>query len=86
VDPSGPAIDLHVPLMIIIGTIPLHSVVQQYQTQFGVSGAQYGVGGAGPSGAGPAGPGPSALPPLPGPEPSAPPVGGGPSPMMNLRE
>ncbi|XP_056022796.1 arrestin domain-containing protein 17-like isoform X2 [Ostrea edulis] len=37
VDPSGPAIDLHVPLLIIIGTIPLQSVVQQYQTQYGVS-------------------------------------------------
>ncbi|XP_061179230.1 arrestin domain-containing protein 3-like [Saccostrea echinata] len=36
VDPSGPAIDLHVPLLVIIGTIPLQTVVQQYQTQYGV--------------------------------------------------
>lgn len=38
VDPSGPALDLHVPLSIIIGTIPLHSIARQYQTQYGVSG------------------------------------------------
>lgn len=37
VDPSGPAIDLHVPVHVIIGTTPLRSVVQQYQTQFGMS-------------------------------------------------
>ncbi|XP_062620954.1 arrestin domain-containing protein 3-like isoform X2 [Saccostrea cucullata] len=37
VDPSGPAIDLHVPLLIIIGTIPLRTVVQQYQAQYGIS-------------------------------------------------
>ncbi|BFZ02494.1 hypothetical protein BsWGS_05532 [Bradybaena similaris] len=30
VDPSGPAFDLEVPLEIVIGTIPLISVVQQY--------------------------------------------------------
>lgn len=37
VDPSGPAIDLRVPVHVIIGTTPLRSVVQQYQTQFGMS-------------------------------------------------
>ncbi|KAK3780535.1 hypothetical protein RRG08_032010 [Elysia crispata] len=30
VDPSGPGLDLEVPLEIVIGTIPLMSVVQQY--------------------------------------------------------
>lgn len=30
VDPSGPALDLEVPLEIIIGTIPLRQVVQQF--------------------------------------------------------
>ncbi|CAL1533646.1 unnamed protein product [Lymnaea stagnalis] len=30
VDPSGPALDLEIPLEIIIGTIPLRSVVDQY--------------------------------------------------------
>nr|XP_022332254.1 arrestin domain-containing protein 3-like [Crassostrea virginica] len=38
VDPSGPALDLQVPLSIIIGTIPLHSIARQYQTQYGISG------------------------------------------------
>lgn len=35
--PSGPAYDLKVPVPIIIGTIPLYSVVQQYQTQYETS-------------------------------------------------
>lgn len=30
VDPSGPSLDLEVPLEIIIGTIPLRQVVAQY--------------------------------------------------------
>ncbi|XP_062620948.1 arrestin domain-containing protein 3-like [Saccostrea cucullata] len=30
IDPSGPAFDLVVPIEIIIGTVPLHSAVQQY--------------------------------------------------------
>ncbi|KAK3698149.1 hypothetical protein RRG08_021660 [Elysia crispata] len=30
VDPSGPALDLEIPLEVVIGTIPLMSVVQQY--------------------------------------------------------
>ena len=30
VDPSGPALDLEVPLEIIIGTIPLRQVVEQF--------------------------------------------------------
>ena len=29
-DPSGPALDLEVPLEIIIGTVPLRQVVEQY--------------------------------------------------------
>ncbi|KAL5005445.1 hypothetical protein ScPMuIL_018901 [Solemya velum] len=33
VDPAGPALDLHVPLELILGTIPLQSVVQQYSRQ-----------------------------------------------------
>lgn len=71
VDPSGPAIDLHVPLLIIIGTIPLRSVVQQYQTQFGMSTPQ-------PSALPPPGPAPSA--------PSAPPMAAAMPDMSNLRE
>lgn len=53
VDPSGPALDLRVPLSIIIGTVPLHSIARQYQTQYGVSG---------PPGLLPIGPAPSAPP------------------------
>lgn len=71
VDPSGPAIDLHVPLLIIIGTIPLRSVVQQYQTQFGMTAPQ-------PSALPPPGPVPSA--------PSAPPMAAAIPDMSNLRE
>ncbi|XP_062579348.1 arrestin domain-containing protein 3-like [Saccostrea cucullata] len=37
VDPSGPAFDLHVPVLVIIGTIPLYSVVEQYRTLHGFS-------------------------------------------------
>ena len=55
VDPSGPALDLHVPLLVIIGTIPLRAIVQQYQTQYGISGP-------GPSQLPPAGPEPTAPP------------------------
>ncbi|XP_022332250.1 arrestin domain-containing protein 17-like [Crassostrea virginica] len=55
VDPSGPALDLHVPLLVIIGTIPLRAVVQQYQTQYGISGP-------GPSQLPPPGPEPTAPP------------------------
>lgn len=33
VDPAGPAFDLEVPLEIIIGTIPLRQIVQQYYPQ-----------------------------------------------------
>lgn len=43
VDPSGVGLDLEVPLEVIIGTIPLASVVQQYppmqpSTSFGFAG------------------------------------------------
>lgn len=69
VDPSGPAIDLHVPLLIIIGTIPLRSVVQQYQTQFGMTAPQ-------PSALPPPGPAPLA--------PSAPPMAAAMPDMSNL--
>lgn len=58
------------PLLIIIGTIPLRSVVQQYQTQFGMTSQ--------PSALPPPGPAPSA--------PSAPPMAAAMPDMSNLRE
>nr|XP_022329045.1 arrestin domain-containing protein 17-like [Crassostrea virginica]XP_022329046.1 arrestin domain-containing protein 17-like [Crassostrea virginica]XP_022329047.1 arrestin domain-containing protein 17-like [Crassostrea virginica] len=35
-EPSGPAYDLHVPVPVIIGSVPLVSVFRQHQTQYGV--------------------------------------------------
>ena len=85
VDPSGPALDLEVPLEVIIGTIPLRQVVEQYPPRPAVYGttpqAGYGFGTTHPPPEGATAP----YPPL---DPSAPPAGPvmPPNSIPNLRE